>query len=191
LHLTPPSRGRPAGGPPLTSNVRQCELKAKFMPHLPSPAAQYLSLDTLSQWERRARFSVSVGCPPFGGQRTVSADSSLLLASLVTSRRSSLFAKRPRRLPARSVVGGRHESLPLHGRRAWPAPAESVCKGWPNFEHQMPEVSTRQRRASWRPSRSLSAVAASRSGHLLAQPGSPNRSVKGTSRKRAAPYVER
>jgi hypothetical protein len=65
------------------------------------------------------------------------------------------------------------------------------CKGWPNFEYQMPEVSTRQPRASQLSSQSLSAVAVSRSGHPLAQPGSPNPSVKGTSRKRAAPYVER
>ena len=65
------------------------------------------------------------------------------------------------------------------------------CRGWPNLEHQMPEVPTRRRRASRPSSQSPSAVAASRSGHRLAQSGSPNHSVKGTSRKRAAPYVER
>ena len=65
------------------------------------------------------------------------------------------------------------------------------CRGWPNLEHQMPEVSTRRRRASGLSSQSPSAVAVSRSGHPLAQPGSPNHSVKGTSRWRAAPYVER
>jgi hypothetical protein len=190
--LTPPSRGRPAGGPPLTSNVRQRELKADFMPHLPLPAARCPSLDALSQWERRAHFSVGFGCPSFGGQRTLRSRSSRLLASLGTCRRSSLFAKRPRRLPAHSIVGGvarvsalsRSPRLASHRQKQY-------CKGWPNFECQMPQVSTRQRRAPWRPSPSLSPVAASRSGHPHAQPGSPNRSVKGTSRKRAAPYVER
>jgi hypothetical protein len=56
---------------------------------------------------------------------------------------------------------------------------------------RMLEVSTRQRHASERSSHSLSAVAALRSCRLLAQSGLPNWSVKGTSRKRAAPYVER
>jgi hypothetical protein len=69
--------------------------------------------------------------------------------------------------------------------------AENALQGWPNLKYQMPEVSTRQRHASGQSSHSFAAVAASRSRHLLAQPGSPNISVKGTSRKRAAPYVGR
>jgi hypothetical protein len=67
---------------------------------------------------------------------------------------------------------------------------KNTMHGWPNLECQMPEVSTRQRRASWA-SHPVSAVAPLRSCRLLAQPSSPNHSVKGTSRKRAAPYVER
>jgi hypothetical protein len=167
-------------------------LKAQFMPRLPLPAAQCLSLDTWSQWERHARFSVGLGCPSFGGQRADRGGASRLLASLVASKRSSLFAKRPRRVPAHSIVGSTarvsviSRSPRLAGRRE-----KQYCKGWPNFEHQMPEVSTRQRRTSGASSQSSSAVAASRSGQILAQPGSPNHSVKGTSRKRAAPYVER
>jgi len=162
------------------------------MPRLPFPAAQCLSLDALSQWEGRARFSVGLGCPSYGGQRTVGADSSRLLASLVTSRRSSLFVKRRRRLPAHSIVVGmaRVSAISLSPRFACRR-QKQCCKGWPNFEHQMPEVSTRRRRASGHSTQSLPAVAVSRSGHLLALSGSPNRSVKGTSRKRAAPYVER
>jgi hypothetical protein len=162
------------------------------MPRLPLPAAQCLSLDALSQWERRARFSVGLGCPSFGGQRTGYGSSSRLLASLGTRRRSSLFAKHP------SQVAGAHHRR-RHGTSLCPSRVprlagrrqKQYCKGWPNFEYQMPEVSTRHGRASGRSSQSYSPVAVSRSGQLLAQPGSPNRSVKGTSRKRAAPYVER
>jgi hypothetical protein len=192
--LTTQSRGRLARTrkPPLTSNVRQRELKADFMPHLPLPAARCLSLDASCPWERRAHFSVGLGCPSFGGQRTLRSRSGRLLASLGTCRRSSLFAKRPRRLPAHSIVGSvarvsaLSRSPRLAGRRQ-----KQYCKGWPNFEYQMPEVSTRHGRASGHSTQSLPAVAASRSGRPLAQPGSPNHSVKGTSRKRAAPYVER
>jgi hypothetical protein len=55
----------------------------------------------------------------------------------------------------------------------------------------MPEFSARQRSSTAAQSQSLSAVVIPRSGHLLALPGWPNPSVKGMSRKRAAPYVER
>jgi hypothetical protein len=34
-------------------------------------AFQGHSLDAFCHWESRARFSVSLGCPPFGGQREV------------------------------------------------------------------------------------------------------------------------
>ena len=162
------------------------------MPHLPFPAAQSLSLDALSQWERRAHFSVGVGCPSFGGQRTGRGGAIRLLASFVTNRRSSLFAKGATWFPAHSIVGGvARVSARSRSPRLASRTENQCCKGWPNFEHQMLEVSTRQRHASGQLSQSCSAVAASRSGQLLAQPGSPNRSVKGTSRKRAAPYVER
>jgi hypothetical protein len=56
---------------------------------------------------------------------------------------------------------------------------------------QMLEVSTTERQFQVAEIQALSAVAVSRSSRLLAQPGWPNPSVKGTSRKRAAPYVER
>ena len=64
---------------------------------------------------------------------------------------------------------------------------------WPNPECQMLEVSTRQRRAFGLSSQASSPVVLSRSGHLAAQSGPPNPSVKGTScgRPQAAPYVER
>jgi hypothetical protein len=56
---------------------------------------------------------------------------------------------------------------------------------------QMLELSTAERQFQVAENQALSAVAVWRSGYLLAQPGWPNPSVKGTSRKRAAPYVER
>jgi hypothetical protein len=81
---------------------------------------------------------------------------------------------------------------PGQGRRPQSAGGRKPqCTVGPNLEYQVPEVSIRQRRASGSSSRSFSAVAALRSCRLLAQPGPPNPSVKGTSRKRAAPYVER
>jgi hypothetical protein len=51
----------------------------------------------------------------------------------------------------------------------------------------------RRRRASRQPCLSLAGLALARSGHLPAQCGSPNHSVKGTScgKSQAAPYVER
>jgi hypothetical protein len=69
--------------------------------------------------------------------------------------------------------------------------AENALQGRPNVKYQMPEASPRQRHASGQPSKSFAAVAALRSRHFLAQSGSPNIFVKGTSRKRAAPYVGR
>ena len=65
------------------------------MPPLPMPAVKSLGLDALCQWEKRALFNVGLGCPSFGGQRTARDSSRLLLAGLVTCRKSSLFAKRP------------------------------------------------------------------------------------------------
>jgi hypothetical protein len=162
------------------------------MPRLPLPADQCLSLDTSSQWERRARLSVGLGCPSYGGQRTDCDDSGRLLASLVTGLKSSLLGKRLvcraklyRRLYFAKISAGRAPSHLASEPRSCSSPSR------PNPERQMPEVSTCQRRASGLSIQSLSAVVVSRSGHPLAQPGSPNRSVKGTSRKRAAPYVER
>jgi len=58
---------------------------------------------------------------------------------------------------------------------------------------KMREVFMRRRRFAWQPSFSPARLAVSRSGHLLAQCGSPNISVKGTScgKPQAAPYVGR
>jgi hypothetical protein len=116
--LTPPSRG-PAFGRPLTSNVRQCESKAEFMPHLPFPAAQCLGLDALSPWEMRARFSVGLGCPSFGGQRAGRGCPSRVRGKLVTGLTPSLPGKRPvglRPVPSSAVlarISATHRVPPL------------------------------------------------------------------------------
>jgi len=64
---------------------------------------------------------------------------------------------------------------------------------WPNWQIQMQEISTRHCRLTSRWGFSLARLAVSRSGHLFAQCGSPNISVKGTScgKPQAAPYVGR
>ena len=46
--------------------------------------AEWFAVPTLCKFERRARFSVGVGCPSFGGQRTVRGGSDRLLANVVT-----------------------------------------------------------------------------------------------------------
>jgi hypothetical protein len=71
LHLTPPSRGRPASGPPLTSNVR----------HEKAADCEGAPLHPLLLG---AGSVVSVGCPSFGGQRTGRGGSSRTRVSLGT-----------------------------------------------------------------------------------------------------------
>jgi hypothetical protein len=180
--LTPQSRGRLAASrkPPLTSNVRQSRQMPSAMRALPS----FVS-------DNSARFSVGVGCPSFGGQRTNGGGSSRLRASLGTGLKPSLSGS--------CLVGLRQalssavlcENLytvtvvPLVQRSGF-----TSSRRTPNAECQMPTVSTRQRRAHWASSQSSSAVAALRSGCPLAQPGPPNRSVKGTC-LRQAPYLGR
>jgi hypothetical protein len=149
--------------------------------------------------ESSAGLSVGVGCPSFGGQRTVRGHSDRLRASLVTDSKPSLNTERTRagmplssQLEASSRVAVLGEGFCIvaviaPGRQM----GENPFPGWPSLQYQMLEVSTGERHASVAEGQALLPVAASRSGHLLAQPGWPNPSVKGTSRKRAAPYVER
>ena len=148
--------------------------------------------------ESGARFSVGVGCLSFGGQRPDRGGLSRLRARVVTGLKPLRHAEQAgclalnSRLEATSRVAVLCESLFLASVVVLGQPmAENSLQGWPNLKYQMPEVSTRQRHASGQPSKSFAAVAALRSRHLLAQPDSPNIFVKGTSRKRAAPYVGR
>jgi hypothetical protein len=156
------------------------------MPRLPGPASQCLGLDTLSPREKRARFGVGLGCPSFGGQRTVRSSSRRLLARLVTNGRSSLAGHWL--IPALQAW---RESLPLRGFRVWQGRPIPVSPGQFSGEFDMSEVSTSTRPAARQPSLSLARLVVQRSARLPAQLGSPNHSIKGTSRKRAAPYVER
>jgi hypothetical protein len=144
--------------------------------------------------ESSAGFSVGVGCPSFGGQRTDRGGSIRLRAGLVTG----LKAPRPdlaanSQLEASSGVAVLGESSPDWSWFSCLASQREKlhCKVGRSVKYQMPEFSRRQRSSTAAQSQSLSAVVISRSGYRLAQPGWPNPSVKGTSRKRAAPYVER
>ena len=151
---------------------------------------------------RRGCFSVGLGCPSFGGQRTDSGGASRLPAKLVTGQNRQLPAEREEvlsvairiqtaGLAAEANVGVPFwRSLPRRGRRAEPTWKDTSSQARPN-RIQVHEVSTRRRHAIWQPGCFPAPLAASRSCCLLAQCGSPNHSVKGTSRKRAAPYVER
>ena len=167
-------------------------------PSLPMSAVESLGLDALCPWERRATASVGLGCPSFGGQRTVRGGSSRRHASLVTGLRQQLLAplgqnpgtcQRP--TPPLAVLC--EKPVPVHHLRPRRPLNALPLWCWPHLVHQMLEVSTRQRRAQVVEIQAFSAVSASRSGHPLAQPGSPNPSVKGTScgKPQAAPYVER
>ena len=142
-----------------------------------------------------AGFSVGVGCPPFGGQRTGCGVSGRLRAGLVTglkAPRPALVAKSQLEASAGVVVLGESSAAWSWFSRSVSRRREKMhCKVGRSVKYQMPEFSAPQRSSTAAQSQSLSAVVVSRSGHRLAQPGWPNPSVKGTSRKRAAPYVER
>ena len=115
-----------------------------------------------------ARFSVGLGCPSFGGQRTGRGGSTRLRASLVTGLMPSLSGNR--------LVGRRHllsaavlcenlcavTAVPLVQLGEF-----TSLRDTPNPECQMPKVSTCQRRAYWASSQSSSAVVALRSGRPL------------------------
>jgi hypothetical protein len=177
--------------PPLTSNVRPlAQRENSRKPQYPSS----MRAQSYFESESSAGFSVGVGCPSFGGQRTGCGGSGRLRAGLVTG----LKAPQPA-LVSRSQLEA-SSGVAVHGESsaAWSWFSRSVgrrekmhCKVGRSVKYQMPELPTPQRSSTAAQSQSLSAVVVSRSGHLLAQPGWPNPSVKGTSRKRAAPYVER
>ena len=174
------------------SNVRHTGLKADLMPCLPSPATECFELDAVCQCESRACFSVGVGCPSFGGQRTVRGGVGRLLARVVTKPMASLFGKL--RGQAFSKFGPKRYFARIsrtHSLQRVATLPKASATARPSPKRQMLEVPTRQRRASWLSSQASSPVVLSRSGQLAVRPDPPNPSVKGTSRKRAAPYVER
>jgi hypothetical protein len=149
--------------------------------------------------ENSAGFSVGVGCPSFGGQRTVASDSIRLHATLVTDLKRSMPAKQGRpgtasnsqtEASSRVAVLGEDFCMVTVAARGRPM-GENCISELAHAAAQMLELSTAERQFQVAENQALPPVAVSRSGPLLAQPGWPNPSVKGTSRKRAAPYVER
>ena len=184
--------------PPLTSNVRQ---RRKPIPSGMGANQHFVSL----RHRRQSRFSLRRrllrGVPASASAWAVrpSAASARSVAVQV------VFLPVWSRVPGQSdLAGSWNVCACIHRLRTL---RESVMRplqrlatvskcsssAWPNPELQMLEVSTHQRRVRRLPSQASSPVVLSRSGHLAAQSGPPNISVKGTScgKPQAAPYVER
>ena len=186
----------------------RASLFIESLPHTPSSAwaARPLASGAPSALiGRRGRSSAGVGCPSFGGQRTGSDIASRLLAQLVTSSNphrpanggeiySVVFSSQTARSAALATVGRSVASLCLGtGRRAWPTPKSPNPGHGLTGKQPMHEISIRQPPTARQPGFSPAPLAASRSGRLLVQCGSPNHSVEGTScgKPQAAPYLER
>jgi hypothetical protein len=131
--------------------------------------------------ERRARFSVGVGCPSFGGQRSVGGHLGLPPAKLVKKLKPWRYVtvQRCPRSPPELEVGTATGSV-LPSRRAGQTETAVV----PALHSQAPTS---------RVASSVSSGPPALHGKSITVGASPvpNPSVKGTSRKRAAPYVER
>jgi hypothetical protein len=183
IRLTPPSSG-PACVRPLMLNVRPSAGRnpIQLMRRLPMPAFQGLSLDTFCYRERRAGFSVSAGCPSFGGQRTVGGRFGIPPAKLVEKSK-----------PRRQVTVHVHQCMRSRPALGVGTVTWSVLPARQAGPIQAAAVLAHSRAAVGR-------VASPTSPGPSALPGMsttvgsspvPNPSVKGTSRRRAGPYVER
>jgi hypothetical protein len=145
------------------------------------PSCQDLKLDALWSWERCARFSVGVGCPSLGGQRTVGGHFGFPPARLVKKLKPWRSVTVQRCLPSPPELGvGTATGSVLPSRRAGQTETASLP-----MLHSQAAVS----RVASPDSSGPSAL----HGKSITVGASqvPNPSVKGTSRKRAAPYVER
>jgi hypothetical protein len=147
------------------------------------PAFQGLSLDAFCYWERRARFSAGLGCPSYGGQRTVGGRFNLPPAKLVKELKPWRYVALHKCLRSRS-----------RSELGVGASAGSVLPPWQAGQTETATASllhspaTVSRVAS--PYSSGPSALQVESVTVGASPV-PNPSVKGTPRKRAAPYVER
>jgi len=176
--------------------------------YTPSSAWAARPLASGDRWSlivRRSGSSAGVGCPSFGGQRTGSARFSEFRAELVTASNPSRPARRVGvfflglnsqtaksgafATVGRSVVSLCHGPVTALGKRrqvksATAGLTEETAKFQTPVQQSRAPVTRRSAQRLSRPSGSgwRAPVHAS-----LA----PNPSVKGTSRKRAAPYVER
>jgi len=145
------------------------------------PAPQSLGLDALCSRERRARFSVGVGCPSFRGQRSVGGHFGLPPAKLVKELKPWRFVTVQQCLWSRPELGvGAATGSVLPSRRAGQTETAAI-----SVLHSLAPVSRVASPASPGPH--------SLHGKSITVGASPvpNPSVKGTSRRRAAPYVER
>jgi hypothetical protein len=125
--------------------------------------------------ERSARFGVGVGCPSFGGQRTVGSGSSRLHATLLTDFKRSMPAMQGRpgtasnsQTEAGSRVAVLGEDFCMVTVAALGRPmGENCISELAQAAAQMLELSTAERQFEVAKNQALSAVAVSRSGHLL------------------------
>jgi hypothetical protein len=188
IGLTPPSRGRPQAGfahlrPPLTSNVRPSAGRnaIQLKRRLPMPASQDLGLDAFCYWERRAHFSVGLGCPSFGGQRTAGGRFGFPPAKLVEKSK-----------PWRQVTVHVHQCLQSRPELWAGAAARSVLPTGLAGQTQTAAVVSHGRAAVSRVASPVSSGPSSLPGMSITVGAAPvpNRSVKGTC-LRQAPYVER
>jgi len=176
--------------------------------YTPSSAWAARPLASGARWSlivRRSGSSVGVGCPSFGGQRTDSARFSVPRARLVTASNRPLPVKRVGvfflgsssqtaksgafATVGRSVVSLCHGTVAALGKRSQ---VKSATAGLTEETAKFP-TPVRQSRApvTRRSAQRLSRPSGSGWHGSVHASSAPNPSVKGTSRKRAAPYVER
>jgi len=176
--------------------------------YTPSSAWAARPLASGDRWSlivRRSGSSVGVGCPSFGGQRTGRARFSDLRGRLVTASNPSRPGKRVGLFffglnsqtaksgafatVGRSVVSLCHETVTALCRRSQ---IKSETAGLTERAAKF-QTPVRQSRAPVTRRSAPPLSRASGSGWHISVGASPapNHSVKGTSRKRAAPYVER
>jgi hypothetical protein len=145
------------------------------------PASKGPGFDALCSRERRARFSVGVSCLSFGGQRSVGSHFGLSPANLVKKLKPWRYVTVQQCPQSQPELGAGTATVSvLQSRRA----AQTETAVVPVLHSQ----SSVSRVAS--PISSGPSALHCKSITVGASPV-PNPSVKGTSRKRAAPYVER
>jgi hypothetical protein len=145
------------------------------------PASKGHGFDALCSRVRRARFSVGVDCPSFGGQRSVGGHFGFPPTKLVKKLKPWRCLTVQQCLRSRLELGAGAATVSvLPSRRA----AKTETAAVPVLHSQ----SSVSRVAS--PISSGPSALQCKSITVGASPV-PNPSVKGTSRKRAAPYVER
>ena len=147
------------------------------------PASQSLGPDALYSWERRARFSVGVGCPSFGGQRMAGSHFGLPPAKLVKKLKPWCYVTVQQCLRSRPELGvGAATGSVLPSRRA--GQTETAAVPVPRSQAPVSRVAS--------PVSSGPSALHGKSISVGASPV-PNPSVKGTScaKAQAAPYVER